>query len=104
MARKVHPKSFRIHETGLWESRWFDLKRTPALLAEDFAIRSFLEKRLKEASIAAIEIERFSGKINIILATSRPGMVIGRGGAGLEELRRAMQKIVSAKEVELQIK
>lgn len=57
-------------------------------------IRNFLEKRLKEAGVANIEIERFAGKTNIIISTSRPGLIIGRGGSGIEEIRRVLERLL----------
>ena len=92
MAHKVHPKSFRIHERGDWQSRWMNQKNMPRLLAEDFRIRQLLEKRLKESGLEGVEIERFPGKITVIVNTSRPGLVIGRGGSGIEEIRNAIAK------------
>ncbi|MCX6764432.1 MAG: 30S ribosomal protein S3 [Candidatus Nealsonbacteria bacterium] len=86
MTHKVHPKAFRIRDIGDWDSRWISMKNTPQYLEEDLRIRDFLDKKLKEASIEKIEIERFPGKINIIISTARPGIVIGRGGEGIEML------------------
>lgn len=86
MTHKVHPKAFRIRDIADWDSRWISRKNTPQYLEEDFRIREFLNKKLKEASIEKIEIERFPGKINIIIFTARPGIVIGRGGEGIEKL------------------
>ncbi len=105
MAHKVHPKSFRLRETKDWDSRWFDSKRYQELLEADYHIREFLEKKLKEASLQNIEIERFSGKATVIITTARPGLIIGRGGAGIEELRKAVQKITGPKiEVRIEIR
>jgi small subunit ribosomal protein S3 len=86
MTHKVHPKAFRIRDIADWDSRWISMKNTPQYLEEDLRIRDFLDKKLKEASIEKIEIERFPGKINIIISTARPGIVIGRGGEGIEML------------------
>ena len=94
MAHKVHPKAFRIKGTGDWDSRWFERKNFVNFLQEDFVIRNFLEKRLEEAGLANIEIERFAGKTNIIISTSRPGLIIGRGGSGIEEIRRALEALL----------
>jgi small subunit ribosomal protein S3 len=92
MGHKVHPKSFRIKDTADWESRWLSKKDFPKYLEEDFIIRRFLIQKLKEASVQNIEIERFADKINIIVNTSRPGLVIGRGGTGAETLRKEIEK------------
>ncbi|TSC56335.1 MAG: small subunit ribosomal protein S3 [Parcubacteria group bacterium Greene0714_21] len=104
MAHKVHPKSFRIKETKDWSSRWFVKKNVPQLLKEDFLIRSYVDKKLKEASIQNIEVERFPGKVNVIIFSARPGLIIGRGGAGIELLRKEIQKIAHlAKDVRIEI-
>lgn len=94
MAHKVHPKMFRIKETADWGSRWFDKAAYPEALRGDFLIRSYLEKKLQEAGVDSIEIERFAGKALIIINTSRPGLIIGRGGSGIEELRKNLEKIL----------
>ena len=92
MAHKVHPKIFRITETADWQSRWFDKTAYQKSLRGDFIIRSYLEKKLKDAGLESIEIERFAGRVLIILNTSRPGLIIGRGGSGIEEIRPALLK------------
>ncbi len=95
MAHKVHPKIFRITETADWLSRWFERAAYPEALREDYLIRSYITKKLKEASVESVEIERFAGKILVIINTSRPGLLIGRGGSGIEELRAALVKILA---------
>ena len=92
MSHKVHPKSFRIRETADWDSRWFSKKNIPQYLEEDYRIREFLEAKLQDCGIESIEIERFSGRVNVIINTSRPGLVIGRGGTGVEELKKTISK------------
>ncbi len=107
MAHKVHPKVFRIRETKDWSSRWIEKKNYAKTLQEDFMIREFLLKRLKEASVESIDIERILGKIMIIVTSGRPGLIIGRAGAGIESLRKAVEGIVGkakAKEVRLDVK
>jgi len=94
MSHKVHPKAFRLRELGDWDSRWLSQKKTPRYLEEDFKIRQFLQKKLKEASLQNIEIERFAGKINVIINAARPGLIIGRGGKGVEELKKELEKLL----------
>lgn len=105
MSHKVHPKIFRIKETSQWDSRWIAKKNFSKYLEEDFKIREFLNKKLKESGIDKIEIERFSGKINVVIFTARPGLVIGRGGEGIEKLREELvEKILKIeKKTELKI-
>jgi len=95
MAHKVHPKAFRLKELSDWDSRWMSQKKLPRYLEEDFKIREFLQKKLKDASLQNIEIERFAGKVNIIINAARPGLIIGRGGKGVEELRKELDKILA---------
>lgn len=88
MAHKVHPKSFRIKGIADWLSRGFYRKNFPKYLEEDLNIRKFIKKKLGKIGIEKIEIERFAEKINIIIFSARPGLIIGRGGGGVEELRK----------------
>ena len=94
MAHKVHPKVFRISDTNDWQTRWLSKKNLPKQLEEDFVIREFLKKRLKDASVESIEIERFPNKINIILNSSRPGFIIGRGGEEIEKIKKDINKLL----------
>lgn len=91
MGQKVHPKIFRIGILYQGNSKWFSKKQYAAFLKQDIEIREYLKNKLKEARIAKIEIERSANAINIIIHTSRPGVVIGRGGKGIEELRKELQ-------------
>lgn len=94
MSHKVHPKSFRLRTVDDWDSRWLDRKKLPEYLEEDFRIREFLEKKLKDCGVQNIEIERFPGKVNIIINTARPGFIIGRGGKGAEELKKKLDDVL----------
>lgn len=91
MAHTVHPKVFRIKESSDWDSRWLEKKKFPQYLEEDFKIREFLKKKLGKIGIEKIEIERFPGKVNVIISSARPGLIIGRGGEGVEELKRILE-------------
>ncbi len=94
MSHRVHPKSYRIKELADWDSRWFDKKKTSQYLEEDFKIREFLQKKIGKFGVERIEIERFPGKIIIIISSARPGLIIGRGGGGVEELKKELEKEV----------
>jgi len=94
MSHKVHPKSFRIKGTEDWSIRGFYGKKMPIYLEEDFLIKDFLKKKLAEASVAAIEIEHSANRINIIIETARPGLIIGRGGGGVELLKTEVEKMI----------
>jgi len=89
MSHRVHPKAFRIRGIEDWDSRGFYEKDFALTLKEDLKIRGFLQKKIGKLGVAKIEIERFPAKINIIVWTSRPGLVIGRGGGRIEELKKA---------------
>ena len=109
MTHKVHQKVFRIKKISDWDSRGFYGKKTPQYLEEDFSIREFLNKKLKKVGIERIEIERFPSKTNIIISSLRPGFIIGRGGKGIEELKKQLEKKVltndkSKKELRLEIR
>jgi len=91
MGQKVNPKVIRIGPVLNWNSRWFDDRKYSQTLLSDFKIRKSLMERLKNAGIAEIDIERSINSIKITAYVSKPGMVIGRGGTGLEELKKYIQ-------------
>ena len=96
MSHKVHPKAYRLRRAGDWDSRWLNKKNMAEYLEGDFRIREFLQKKLKDSGMEKVEIERFSGKVTVIINTSRPGLIIGRGGKGAEDLKKALEKILPA--------
>lgn len=93
MGHKVNPRGFRIGMTQSSPSRWFSRTQYNAFLREDTQIRSLLKKKLKEAGVARIECKRAAEALTVVIHTSRPGVVIGRGGAGIEELKSAITKL-----------
>ncbi|PIP74381.1 MAG: 30S ribosomal protein S3 [Candidatus Levybacteria bacterium CG_4_9_14_3_um_filter_35_16] len=97
MGQKVNPTLFRLGPVFNWSSRWFDDKQYKKTLLEDFKLRKALMERLKNAGISSIEIERSINSVKIIAYVSRPGMVIGRAGSGLEELKEFLYKILKIK-------
>ena len=93
MGHKVHPKLFRIGVTNTWPSRWFargDAYRNH--LRQDLSIREFIAKELKDGAVSKVTIDRSQGVIGITIHTGKPGFVIGRGAAGIEELRTKVMK------------
>ncbi len=92
MGQKTHPIGFRLGYTKNWLSRWFSKKDYAAFVHEDRLIRNFLKKTLYHAGISKIEIERAASKIRLILFTARPGIVIGRKGVEIENLRTTLKK------------
>ena len=97
MAHKVHPKSFRIKGTEDWNIRGFYGRKMPQYLEEDFLIKDFLKKKLFEASVANIEIEHSLNKVNVIIETARPGLIIGRGGGGVDALKKEVETKIKRK-------
>ena len=95
MTHKVHPKIYRIGIITDWNSRWLTKNKVQNYLAEDFYIREFLKKQLKSCGIEKVEIERFPGKTNIIIFSSRPGLIIGRGGTGINEIKKEIEKKIN---------
>jgi len=100
MAHKVHPKIYRIKETKNWYSRGFYGKKITQYLEEDFKIREFLKKKLPSNTLEITEIERSGNKLNIIINTARPGLIIGRGGEGIEKLKKLLEKELGIKKRE----
>lgn len=92
MGQKVHPYGFRLGYNKNWQSRWFSKKEYASFVFEDHKIRGFVKKLLYSAGVSKIEIERFGGKIRLILSTARPGIVIGRKGTEIEKLRGDLKK------------
>ncbi|MFA5106810.1 MAG: 30S ribosomal protein S3 [Patescibacteria group bacterium] len=92
MGQKVDPRSFRLKQSQTWRSKWFARKGFGDYLAHDHAIRSFLTKKMKEAGLSRVEIERSANAITVTVFTSRPGVVIGRGGAGVEDLKKTLKQ------------
>ena len=95
MGQKINPKGFRIGTVFTWSSRWFaDSKHYKEFLFEDVDLRKYIFKRLKTAGLEQVDIERSINKMKITLHVSRPGLVIGRGGSGLEESKKAIEKFL----------
>jgi small subunit ribosomal protein S3 len=102
MGQKVNPIGFRLGITRSWDSRWFGKKEYARLLHEDIKLRDHLKDKLFGAGIARIEIERAANKVKINVHTARPGIVIGKKGAGVELLKGDLQRL-SKNEVFLNI-
>jgi len=94
LGQKVNPIGFRLGVNRDWDSRWFALKEYSGFVLEDYQIRKFLAKRLNQAGVAKIEIERAAGKVRIRIHTARPGIVIGKKGSEIEGLKRELEKVI----------
>lgn len=108
MSHKVHPKAYRLKELASWDSRWFNKKKMAQHLEEDFRIREVIQGKIGKLGVEKVEIERFPGKLNIIISSGRPGLIIGRAGSGVEELKKELEKKVfkgkQKKELKLEVK
>ncbi len=102
MGQKVNPIGFRLGITRTWDSRWYAKKDYAAHLHEDIKLRAYLKEKLFSAGIAKIEIERAANKVKINVHTARPGIVIGKKGAGVEQIKADVQRL-SKNEVFLNI-
>lgn len=104
MGQKVHPKGLRLGIVKDWDSRWFGTRKTtPELIGEDFKIRKFIKRRHYGAGVSRVEIERgAANKLKVTVHTGKPGMVIGKGGVGVDALRKDLESL-TAKQVNLNI-
>lgn len=99
MGQKIHPVGFRLGISTTWQSRWFaDEREYRKFVLEDLKIRQTLMKKLKPAGISSVEIERSINKLKIIIFVARPGVLIGRGGVGLSELKKFLMKELGIKD------
>ena len=103
MGHKVHPYGFRIGTTRDWQAKWYDKKHFTEFLQEDLKLRQIVKKKCKDGGIASVEIDRQGNEIVLTLFSSRPGVVIGRGGQRAEELRTALES-ACGKRVRLSVK
>ncbi len=95
MGQKINPKGFRVGTTFTWGSRWFaDSRHYKQLLLQDNTLRNILFAKLKPAGLANVDIERSINKVKVTLYVSRPGVVIGRGGAGMEDLKKYVENFI----------
>jgi small subunit ribosomal protein S3 len=104
MGQKVNPIGFRLGITRDWTSKWYaSTKNFPAHVYTDFLVREFLKKKLVEASISRVQIERAARKVNITIHTARPGIVIGKKGEDIEKLRGQVAKIMKMPTTDVRI-
>ena len=97
MGQKVNPHGLRVGVIKDWDSKWYAEKDFADYLVEDHEIRTYLKKRLYSAGVSKIEIERASDRVKIIIYTAKPGVVIGKGGSSIEELKKDLQKMTDKK-------
>lgn len=92
MGQKVDPRGLRLGVNKTWNSRWYNSKAYKETLRQDILIRDYVHKTYKGAAISRVEMERSVAKIRIVIYTNRPGVLIGRGGKGLEEMRKNIER------------
>ena len=92
MGQKISPTSLRVGIHKDWKSRWFSNKKYDVYLKEDLAIRTLLAQKLKNMSVHRIEIERSPDVLTVMITSARPGLIIGRSGSGVEELKKRIAK------------
>jgi small subunit ribosomal protein S3 len=103
MGRKVHPYGFRLGTSRTWNAKWYADKSYTSLLKEDISIRQLITRRLANASVSLVDIERGINHVTVTVHTAKPGIVIGKGGANVEALRQQIGRMTSSK-VKLEIK
>ncbi len=103
MGQKVNPHGMRIGVIKDWDSRWYAEDNFSDMLVEDYNIRKFLKKKLQSAGVSKIEVERTSERVKITVYTAKPGVVIGKGGAEIENTKKELSKLTD-KKVVLEIK
>ncbi|WP_334075701.1 MULTISPECIES: 30S ribosomal protein S3 [Paenibacillus] len=103
MGQKVNPVGLRVGIIRDWESKWYAGKDFGDLLLEDVKIREYLKNKLKDSAVSRIEIERAANRVNVTIHTAKPGMVIGKGGSEVENLRGEITKIAGGKKVHINI-
>ena len=102
MGQKINPLGFRLGISKDWSSRWFaDKNQYADLVFEDKKIRELIESRLSIAGLKVVDIERTESEVSILIKVSKPGVVIGRGGTGVEELEKEIKKITKGKKIKI---
>ena len=102
MGQKVHPIGMRVGIIRDWDAKWYAEKEYAEFLHEDLRIRKFIATKLADAAVSTIEIERAANRVNISIHTAKPGMVIGKGGSEVENLRKELNKL-TGKRVKTQV-
>ena len=103
MGQKVNPIGMRVGVIRDWESRWYAEKDFGDLLHEDYLIRDYIFTNLKDAYVSRVEIERFKNRVDVIIRTARPGVVIGVQGANIETTKKALAKIADGKTINIKV-
>jgi small subunit ribosomal protein S3 len=103
MGHKVNATSLRLKITDTWKSRWLTKDKFSQYLRQDALVRSFLTNQLKKAGLVRIDIERFNNTLTVTVKTTKPGMIIGKGGSGMEELKKKVLKHLGVAKMDIKI-
>ncbi len=102
MGQKIHPVGLRLGITRTWDSRWFEKKHYKDWLHEDVAIRKYFSRWTRPAAISKVEVERRTNQVRVIVHTAKPGIIIGKRGVGIDEIRKSLEKL-SGKNVQVNV-
>lgn len=102
MGQKIHPHGLRLGIIKTWDAKWYAGKDFAANLHEDLKIRKFIKTKAFSAGVSKLVIERASNRVKVIIHTAKPGMIIGRGGAGIEEMKKSL-KTLTGKQIDINI-
>jgi len=102
VGQKIHPHGLRLGIIKTWDAKWYDGKDFAANLHEDLKIRKFIKTKAYSAGVSKLVIERASNRVKVIIHTAKPGMIIGRGGAGIEDMKKSL-KTLTGKQIDINI-
>jgi small subunit ribosomal protein S3 len=103
MGQKIHPVGMRLGITRTWDSRWFENKQYANWLNEDRLMRNLIEGMSRSAAVSRVEIERRANTVRVIVHTGKPGIIIGKRGAGIDDLKKRLEKIGAGKQVQVNV-
>jgi len=103
MGQKIHPVGMRLGITRTWDSRWFENKQYANWLHEDRQMRDLIEGMSRSAAVSKVEIERRANTVRVIVHTGKPGIIIGKRGAGIDDLKKRLEKIAAGKQVQVNV-
>ncbi|MFQ3548527.1 MAG: 30S ribosomal protein S3 [Armatimonadota bacterium] len=103
MGQKIHPIGLRLGIVKEWESKWYAGKDFPELLVEDANLRKYIRKNMQSAGVSRIEIERAANKVKVNIHTARPGILIGRAGKGIDDVRAQLERLTKGKTVHVNV-
>jgi small subunit ribosomal protein S3 len=103
MGQKIHPVGMRLGITRTWDSRWFENKQYANWLNEDRLMRNLIEGMSRSAAVSKVEIERRANTVRVIVHTGKPGIIIGKRGAGIDDLKKKLEKIGAGKQVQVNV-